>query len=65
MRYLRTSYVAPNSPIKVLIDSNKFGLRDVLLASAEDACTKTVGTDLFDNLKVLSTLTTAKALRII
>jgi hypothetical protein len=64
MRYLLTSYVSPNSPIKVLIDQNKFNLRDVLLASAENACSAVAG-DLFDNLNVLSTLTTAKALKII
>jgi hypothetical protein len=41
-----------------------YHIREVLLASANDACESSPG-DLFDNLNVLATLTTAKALGII
>jgi hypothetical protein len=64
MRGLLYAYSQPNNPVKKFVDDDAYHIREVLLASANDACESSPG-DLFDNLNVLATLTTAKALGII
>ena len=63
-RCLLYAYSQPNSPLKAFVDNNENGIRDVLKVSADNACILNPQ-DLFDNLNILSILTTAKALGVI
>ena len=63
-RCLIYAYSQPNSPLQAPVDKDNDNLRAILLASADDACSRPPK-DLFDNLNTLSILTAAKVLGVI